>query len=152
MHNAIDRNPLPNPAQLRALARPTPDVLPCKPGRHCERHTRDLGGCIAGECNPPVPAGVTPAHSTKENGDCPHWCKACAVERAARAGVPLPAATFCEGNWSHPDGDGSRIVGWRIPAADVKRMGADAYHLPREVADALGRLAAAHGVGGNDGN
>lgn len=45
---------LPNPAQLRALARPAP----CIPGRHCERYARGLGGCGAGHCNPPVPVGV----------------------------------------------------------------------------------------------
>jgi hypothetical protein len=60
---------LPNPAQLRAMARP-----PCVPGKVCERHARGLGGCIAGECNPPVapPSRVTatpapqPAGITKE--------------------------------------------------------------------------------------
>jgi len=36
--------------------------------------------------------GVEPSeplrHSTKENGDCPHWCRACAAEREQRiAGV-----------------------------------------------------------------
>jgi hypothetical protein len=25
----------------------------CTPGRHCARRARDLGACIAGECNPP---------------------------------------------------------------------------------------------------
>jgi hypothetical protein len=30
-------------------------------------------------------------HATKDNGDCPHWCKACAAEAAAR-GVALPRA------------------------------------------------------------
>lgn len=62
------------------------------------------------------------------------------------AGVALPANTFRQGNWSHPDGDGSRIVGWCIPAADVKRMGANAFCLPHEVSDALARLSAACGV------
>jgi len=32
-------------------------------------------------------------HSTKENGDCPHWCKACAKEREAREA----SATGAEG-------------------------------------------------------
>jgi hypothetical protein len=66
--------------------------------------------------------------------------------RAHLSGVPLPPATFRQGNWSHPAGDGSRIIGWIIPAADVDRMGADAYVLPQEVNDALERLSAAHGV------
>lgn len=26
-------------------------------------------------------------HATKQNGDCPHWCKACAIERDERAGA-----------------------------------------------------------------
>jgi hypothetical protein len=44
---------LPTPSQLRAMARPAPD---CLPGRHCERHKRDLGACIAGTCSRPKPA------------------------------------------------------------------------------------------------
>jgi hypothetical protein len=33
----------------------------CTPGRHCARRARDLGACIAGECNPPGRAeGVEP--------------------------------------------------------------------------------------------
>lgn len=47
---------LPNPAQLRAMARPQPAPKPCLPGRHCERAARGLGACIAGHCNPPAPA------------------------------------------------------------------------------------------------
>jgi hypothetical protein len=57
---------LPNPAQLRAMARPAPD---CMPGRHCERHKRDLGACIAGTCNRPKPAdtgGLTPCHPMRD--------------------------------------------------------------------------------------
>jgi hypothetical protein len=77
-------------------------------------------------------------------------CAPSPTEPKAAECVALPCATFREGNWSHPDGDGSRILGWRIPAVDVKRMGAAAYHLPREVADALGRLAAAHGMKESD--
>lgn len=49
----MEANQVPNPAQLRTQARPAPD---CLPGRHCERHARGLGGCIAGECNRPAPA------------------------------------------------------------------------------------------------
>lgn len=48
--------PAPNPAQLRTMARPAP--APCSPFHRCERQERDLGACIAGECNPPAPAGV----------------------------------------------------------------------------------------------
>lgn len=45
--------PLPNPAQLRAMARPVRPA--CVPGRHCERYARGLGGCVAGYCKPPAP-------------------------------------------------------------------------------------------------
>lgn len=39
-----------------------------------------------------ISAGVALRHSTKENGDCPHWCKACKAEEAARGvdAVVLP--------------------------------------------------------------
>lgn len=50
---------LPNPAQLRAEARPAADPLPCIPGRMCQRRERGLGGCVAGHCNPPAPAPQT---------------------------------------------------------------------------------------------
>ncbi|MBL0390580.1 hypothetical protein JJ685_05430 [Ramlibacter monticola] len=51
MDQKHDDPPLPNPSQLRAMARPAP----CMPGRHCERHASGLRGCIAGECNRPKP-------------------------------------------------------------------------------------------------
>ena len=58
---------IPNPAQLRTQARPAPD---CLPGRHCERHARGLGGCIAGECNRPKPAdGVAIPQIGQEKND-----------------------------------------------------------------------------------
>lgn len=69
-----------------------------------------------------------------------------ALVRRAAVGVPLPPATFRQGNWEHPDHIG-RIVGWIIPNDVVQRMGADAFCLPGEVEDALRRLAAAHGEG-----
>jgi hypothetical protein len=53
-------------------------------------------------------------HSTKENGDCPHWCKACAAERAARDGIPLPAAAPKSGETPDQrpaDGDGVAVKG-----------------------------------------
>jgi hypothetical protein len=50
-------------------------------------------------------------------------------------------SAFRQGNWPHPDGIG-RIVGWIIPNEAVERMGADAYCLPREIDEALTRLAA----------
>ena len=33
----------------------------------------------------PAPAVGAASHATKENGDCPHWCRACAIEREERA-------------------------------------------------------------------
>jgi hypothetical protein len=33
-----------------------------------------------------------PKHATKESGDCPHWCPACAVEAKAREASAHPAA------------------------------------------------------------
>ena len=65
--------------------------------------------------------------------------RAVAAERERCAGVDLSA--FRQGNWEHPDHKG-RIVGWLIPNDAVKRMGADAFCLPREIAEALTRLAA----------
>lgn len=47
-----------------------------------------------------------------------------------------------EGNWHHPDG--GRIVGWVIEPDDLERMKADAFCLPREVAEALQNLRARH--------
>lgn len=65
---------------------------------------------------------------------------ACADELEA-ALSPLGVAGLRQGNWHHPDG--GRIVGWVIEPGDVERMGADAFCLPREVADALENLRAA---------
>lgn len=48
---------LPNPSQLRTMARP---ASPCVPGRCCERYARGLGACVAGHCNPPSTDGVAP--------------------------------------------------------------------------------------------
>lgn len=53
-------------------------------GLHCP----DTGRCA--DCpNGVAPSGEPLRHATKENGDCPHWCKACAAEEAAR-GVSEP--------------------------------------------------------------
>lgn len=48
----------------------------------------DVTAEMIAERNAPAAPGVTAApaplrHSTKENGDCPSWCKACAAEAAA---------------------------------------------------------------------
>lgn len=51
---ACGASALPNPAQLRTCAHPNNALKPCTPGRHCERHARGLGGCVAGHCNPPA--------------------------------------------------------------------------------------------------
>jgi hypothetical protein len=69
------------------------------------------------------------------------WCA------ALTHGVKADLSAFRQGNWEHPDHTG-RIVGWVIPNEAVERMGADAFCLPREVSDALRRLASAHGVMG----
>lgn len=117
--------------------------FPIKPAvRPCDKP----GGCNASNClgcgeSPPVNDGGDTAAVMGGPVGAPV---------PLPAGVALPAATFKQGNWSHPDGDGSRIVGWRIPAADVDRMGVDAYRLPQEVIDALTKLAAADGVPASD--
>lgn len=43
---------------------------------------------------PGVPVSEPLRHSTKDNGDCPHWCKACAAEERERnAGVAVTSPT-----------------------------------------------------------
>jgi hypothetical protein len=82
----MDKNTLPNPEQLRTMARPQPDAQPCVPGRFCARRARDLGACIAGECNPPASSdGVVVGAETQsppEGGDCLD------VQKATREGCP----------------------------------------------------------------
>lgn len=57
---------------------------------------RSVGSCDCWPVATPAPA-VGANHATKENGDCPHWCRACAIEREERAGAvgasvqPVPA-------------------------------------------------------------
>lgn len=53
-----------------------------------------------------------------------------------------PVDGLRQGNWQHPEG--GRIVGWIIEPNDVERMKADAFCLPREVAEALANLRADH--------
>ena len=48
-------------------------------------------------------------HATKENGDCPHWCEACRVERSARAVAASPidysaAIAYCYKTLGHQQG------------------------------------------------
>ncbi len=47
-----------------------------------------------------------------------------------------------QGNWHHPDG--GRVVGWVIEPDDKDRMGADAFCLPCEIAEALTMLRDEH--------
>jgi hypothetical protein len=41
----------------------------CTPGRHCARRARDLGACIAGECNPPASSDGVNASEALSIGD-----------------------------------------------------------------------------------
>lgn len=85
-------------------------------------------------------------HSAQENwhyGQHPQSWWECQplYPRPASARPSAGAATvegLREGNWHHPDG--GRIVGWVIEPDDVERMKADAFCLPREVAEALENL------------
>ena len=54
------------------------------PGRTLE----EVVHMVAAERTAGVPPSPAPRHATKESGDCPHWCRACAVERGAREGAP----------------------------------------------------------------
>lgn len=56
----------------------------------------------------------------------------------AAPAAPAEVHGLREGNWHHPDG--GRIVGWVIEPEDMERMKADAFCLPREVAEALENL------------
>lgn len=63
-------------------------------------------------------------------------------EKPAEAtAAPVGVEGLRQGNWAHPDG--GRIVGWVIEPSDAERMKADAFCLPREVAEALEMLRAA---------
>jgi hypothetical protein len=80
----------PNPAQLRAMARP---AQPCMPGRHCERKARDLGACVAGYCNPPPADGQPEA----------------LVPLPAETAQPMFASHVGRRKWDSLQGDGYRM-------------------------------------------
>jgi len=54
----------------------------------------EIESALRTEATPTAAIPEAPRHSTKENGDCPQWCKGCAVEREAREAIPeAPAQT-----------------------------------------------------------
>lgn len=71
------------------------------------------------------------------------YCKAfdAAIEALTAANV----RGLREVNYQLSDGQG-RVVGWRIEADDVERMGASAFCLPNQVASALACLLAGSGA------